>query len=394
MDTCICDISALKFWRTPPVVRLLVAGPADSPLLRRCVAEDELMSFRTGLYSSLPFCGCFADGPRWHRYCGQARTLREQFMVLAPSLDAPVDILAFDSSKRRTSKLLRPRLWSGEVPHGSIQELTDELTVSSPEFALQQFAARASWARTFMIVSELCGSFAIYEPPAPIKSFMQGLVDRQRLPSCGGWEPCLSNGQLTNLWTRAPLTTPEDILAFAQNCESLRGKAKLCKVAKLVKPNAASPLEVQAGMLLGLPRRLGGEGYSDFEYNTKVVLDKDARALAQRGHCYCDLFWEDAGLDIECQGAMVHNSWDSFVSDFDRATALGQMGIRVMLATSTSLFDTYRWDAFADAVAIALGKPRKPKTSKEIKAEYDLRQELETDWGKLLTLKDSRKKQS
>lgn len=394
MDTCICDISALKFWRTPPVVRLLVAAPEDTPALHRCIREDELIAFRTGLHSSLPFCAEFADGPRWHRYCGQARTLREQFMPLAPSLEAPVDLLTFSSADRRTSKLLRPRLWSGEVPPGSFQELTDDLTIVSPEFALQQIAARASWARTFMIASELCGSFAVYEAPAPVKSFMQKLIDREKLPKCGGWEPCLSNGQLTSLWKRSPLTTPEDILAFAQNCDSPRGKAKLCKVARLVKPNAASPLEVQTGMLLGLPRRLGGEGLSDFEYNARVDLSKDARALARRSYCYCDLFWEEEGLDVECQSAMVHNSWDSFVSDFDRATALGQMDVRVMLAISDSLFDTYRWEAFADAVAIALGKPRKPKTTKEIKAEYALRQELETNWGRLLTLKDRRKKQS
>lgn len=384
MDTCICDISALKLWRTPPVVRLLVAGPEGDPALERCVSEAELTAFRTDLYRILPFCDEFAHGAKWRRFCGQSETLRDQFMALAPSLDVPVDILARDKSQRRTSTVLRPRLWSGELPWGSTKELTDELSVVTPEFALQQIAARAPWTRTFMIASELCGSFAVYEPPAPIRSFMQSLIDRHALPTRGGWEPCLSNGRLTSIWKRDPLTTPEDIVAFAKNCESPRGKKKLCDVAALVKPNAASPLEVQAGMLLGLPRRLGGEGHADFEFNAKVALSKDARALAQRSHCYCDLFWEEGALDIECQSAMVHNSWDSFVSDFDRAAALGQMGVRVLLATSSSLFDPYRWDAFADAVAQALGRSRRPKTSKEYIAEGDLRRELMADWGQLL----------
>lgn len=386
MDTCICDISALKLWRTPPVVRLLVAGPEDNATLERCVPENELVAFRAGLYTSLPFCAAFATSAKWRRYRGQSQTLRDQFMALAPSLDTPIDILARDSSERRTSTLLKPRLWSGDVPAGSFTELTDELAVVSPEFALQQIAARASWTRSFMIASELCGSFSVYTPPAPIKSFMQSLIDRHRLPSCGGWEPCLSNGRLTNLWKREPLTTPEDIAAFAQNCESSRGRAKICSVAELIKPNAASPLEVQTGMLLGLPRKRGGEGHVDFEYNAKVDLSKSAKALAARSHCYCDLYWEASGLDIECQSAMVHDSWESFVSDFDRAAALGQMNIRVILATSSSLFSYSRWGAFADAVAEALGRTRRPKTERETKAEDALREELMGDWSRLLRI--------
>lgn len=384
MDTCICDISALKFWRTPPVVRLLVAGQEDSDALARHVSQEELLAFRTGLYTSLPFCAAFANGPAWRRHCGQTDILRNQFMALAPSLDLPVDLLARDKAERRTSSLLKPRLWSGELPAGSIIELTDELCAASPSFALQQVAAHAPWLRTYMIASELCGSFAVYSPPAPIRTFMQKLLSERRLPSCGGWEPFVADGRLTNLWKRAPLLSVDDIVAFAESCESTRGKAKILSVAKLLKPNAASPLEVQTGMLLGLPRRLGGEGHSDFEFNAKVDLSREARGLAQRSCCYCDLYWEKDGLDIECQSMMAHNSWGSFVSDFDRATALGQMGIKVMLATSESIFQ--RREAFLDAVAASLGKTRKPLTEAQSKAEAALSRELMLDWNRLLQI--------
>ncbi len=384
METCICDISALKFWRTPPVVRLLVAAPEDDSSLARCVGQDELLAFRTGLYSALPFCAAFSSGPAWRRYCGQASTLRDQSMAFAPSLDAPVDILARSKTERRTSTLLKPRLWSGELPPGSIVELTDDLRTAAPAFALQQVAARAPWLRTYMIASELCGSFAIYDPPAPIRAFMQKLLDERRLPSCGGWRPFVANGRLTNLWNRDPLLSVNDIVGFAESCESTRGKAKILSVAKLLKPNAASPLEVQTGMLLGLPRRLGGEGHADFEFNAKVDLSREAKALACRNYCYCDLFWEDSGLDIECQSMMAHNSWGSFVSDFDRATALGQMGIKVMLATSDSIFQ--RREAFLDAVATNLGKTRKPPTEAQSKAETALNRELMLDWSRLLRI--------
>ena len=382
MDTCICDTSALKFWRTPPVVRLLVAGQEDSGVFARRISQDELTTFRTGLYASLPFCAAFANGPVWRRYCGQAYVLRNQFMALAPSLDLPIDVLARDKTERRTSSLLKPRLWSGELPAESTVELTDELSAVAPAFALQQVAARASWLRTYMIASEFCGSFAVYSPPAPIRDFMQKLLDEQRLPKCGGWEPFVSNGRLTDLWRREPLLSVDDLVCFAEECESTRGKAKMLSIAKLLKPNAASPLEVQTGMLLGLPRRLGGEGHPGFKFNARVDLSREAKALARKDFCYCDLYWEENGLDIECQSMMAHNSWSSFVSDFDRATALGQMGIRVMFATSESIF--LRREPFLDAVAISLGKARKPMTEKQSEAKTALNRELMLDWSRLL----------
>lgn len=387
METCICDISALKFWRTPPVVRLLVAAPEDSSLLAHRVDLNELAKFRSNLYTALPFCKAFASGKAWRHYGEHARTLRDQFMALAPSLDTPIDVLYDDPSTRSSSGLIQPRTWSGELPSGSIVSLTDEITVASPQFALQQFAARAPWARTYMLASELCGSFTIYNPPAPIKTYLQKLVDQNALPICNGWEPCLSNGRLTDLWKREPLLTPDDLTAFAQGCESTRGKAKILSVAKLLKPNAASPLEVQTGMMLGLPRRRGGEGLSGFEYNTKVLLSKDAQALAQKSYCLCDLLWEEQGLDVECQSMLAHNSWDSLVSDFDRAAALGQMGVRVIFATNSSVFDASRRDAFITAVANSLGKRVKPKSAVELKAQAALEKELMVDWNRLLVLK-------
>ena len=52
------------------------------------------------------------------------------------------------------------------------------------------------------------------------------------------------------------------------------------RAARLCVPLAASPLEVQAGMLLGLPPELGGEGYAGFSHNHEVVLDVPARRIA------------------------------------------------------------------------------------------------------------------
>ena len=154
--------------------------------------------------------------------------------------------------------------------------------------------------------------------------------------------------------------------------------------AELVTPGAASPLEVQTALLLGLSRRRGGKGLGEFEHNAKVALSPNAQLLAQRNHCYCDLFWEDASLDVECQSKMVHDNEESLISDFDRAAALEQMGIRVLFASHDMLGSRDRFDAFAKLVAERLGRRLKPETEKEKRAATQLRAELLVDWAKLI----------
>lgn len=383
METRICDISALNYWRTPPIVRLLAAGQEDDWTLSQILSRDELAAFRAELYETLPFCRLFTTSPHWRNVGEQAKALRDIFLFLAPSFDGPVDLLACQRNDMRRSSLATPRLWSSEGI-GHFAPITDDVSVASPAFALQQIAARASRTRTLMIASELCGSFAIYDAPPPIRLMLQKLADRNRLPVRGGWEPCLNKGRITNLWTREPLLSPEELAVQAEKSKGARGATKLSETAVLVKPNAASPLEVQTGLLLGLSRRMGGEGFCGFEFNKKLNFTHEARIISQRSHCYCDLYWEEAGLDLECQSNMIHGNSRSYISDFDRATALSQMGIDVLFASSAVLGNPQRFDALAQTIGRKLGCERRPKTPKQIEANRRLRQELFIDWKNLL----------
>ena len=236
-----------------------------------------------------------------------------------------------------------------------------------------------------MIASELCGSFSVYKVPASIERRLQKLLTsnagRLRL---NGWSPCFEGAALSSLWNRAPLTDPQALKGFAEETTQRNGREKLRLAAELVTPGAASPLEVQTALLLGLPRRRGGKGLGGFEHNAKVTLSPNAQLLAQRNHCYCDLFWEDADLDVECQSKMIHDNEESLISDFDRAAALEQMGIRVLFASHDMLGSRDRFDAFAKLVAERLGRRLKPETEKERRATTQLRAELLVDWAKLI----------
>lgn len=381
MDTIICRTSAYQFWRTPPIVKLLAAGSEDNPLLPKLVAEAELTAFRSELAARLPLAQACAIPQRTQ---GQdLRSIREAWPLLAPGLEPPISLLASTKQQRHSCQITRYALWQGDLPIGSTREIAYDLSVTSPAFTLLQLASKSTPAKTALLASELCGSYAVYHAPQPVAAQLQRMIDRGNLPAIGGWCPCLSpDRRLTDLWSRPPLVTLDELEDIIVQSDSRNGKRTLSQAIKLIKPFAASPFETQAGALLGFPTSYGGEGFGDFTFNEKVDLTPEARLLAQRSCCYCDLYWAD-GLDVECQSASYHDNAQGFISDSDRTAALSLVGINVLPLTYAQLNDARRFDAFCEAVAMALGRPRKQKTEKQLLAARQLRNELFVDWWKL-----------
>lgn len=382
MDTIVCGATAYQYWRTPPIVLYLAAAPDDSPALRRFARHDEVLAFRSDMCARLPFLR-ECSGPSWRNVSRAATDIRKAQSLLAPSCEFPLDILAQDRGSRRSSSLLKTVFWNGELPVGATRQITDDLDVTSPAFTMVQLAAKLGLERTLPLASELCGSYAVYDPPTPIKAELQRIANRGRLGTFQGWRPCLdANGKVTELWSRDPLTTPQELLEMAHLSQGHRGSKTLQKVAELVTPLAASPFETQAGLLLGLPERFGGEGFAGLSHNEKIELHRDARLVGQRDCCYCDIYWPN-GLDIECQSALYHDNLDGFLSDADRTAALSLMGVNVLPLTYPQLKDRKRFDAFCDAVADSLGAGRRPKTARQTEAAKRLRAAIFTDWATL-----------
>ncbi len=389
MDAIICDISAFLYWRTPPVVRLLVSEPADSPLLRDLLTWREVCKLRGALAASSPlFAAAAGEGRSRARLGLRASAIADSAVELSVSLVPPVDLLVTDASRRSTSALVRPRLCSAMACDANVRTAAPNVGVTTPLFALQQIAARASLARTVMLASELCGSFSAYVAPEPVRAVLQRLIDEGRLPRISGWSPVLDqDGRLTELWSRPPLSTTRQIREYAQGSPVARGRARLMRAAELVVDGAASPFEVVTGMLLGFSRRLGGEGYGTFSHNRKVALTLDSRRLARRGFLVCDLFWAAGNghraLDVECQSRLAHASGDAALSDADRSAALDLMGVDVVNVTYGQLADPRRFEALSQLVAQKLGVPHREKTAGQRAAAERLRAEVFVDWATL-----------
>lgn len=394
METTVCGVTAFNYWRIPPIVHLLLTGTGDNPLLPDIISPDMLQAIRARAFDELPLCTLFLNpNTRTRRSGTTSQDLHWVIPSFAANHTAPIDILVHVRRQYHTSSLLRPHLWTGDIPLGGHMHLTDDIWMATPELILQQFAANASLAQLVMMGDELCGSFAVYSPPPLIRECLQRIHERRGIPKIAGWEPLVDGkGNLTNLWSRPPLATPQTILRFAEMSDARRGRLRLQQAAALMREGAASPFEVRAGILLGFPRRLGGEGFEDFTFNHKVTLSREGRLLAQRQFCMCDLFWEEGNLDLECQSAVVHQEERSFLSDSDRCAALSYMGINVLPITYAQLRDAQRFAALTKTIARFLGTHPRKKTSTQAQRAEELRREVMGSWSHIHQLGDKRKK--
>lgn len=384
MEAIVCDISAFHYWRVPPIVRLLAAGPIDDPLLQSLISDKDLVGFRRAC-SSLPLAREFcSEGARWRNAGTGSRAIREVSDVLAVGMEAPVDVLVTRHEQSRRATLVRPRFWRSGVPESCVTRISDGVGVVGPAQALLQIASRASPVQTVLLATELCGTFSVYDAPECVREVLQTLIEGQRLPRLDGWWPCLDEkGQLTNLWTRRPLVSKQGLIRAGESASGRRGRTRLLRAAELAVPGAASPFEAQAGVILGFSRRLGGEGHAGFVHNRRIVLSREARALARRASCYCDLYW-DEGLDLECQSKLSHATGEGYLPDADRAAALELMGVTVLPATYAQLTTEERVEALSKLVAEKRRIAWRPKTEREREAGRRLRGEVLRSWDTLL----------
>lgn len=386
MEATICDISAFDYWRIPPVVQILIAGEEDDSTLQKMATDIDVPALRSSIVEQLPLCQAFfKKSPHTRSVSELTRTLAQVVPLLAANHEGPIDILLTKQSQRHSSIFLKPHLWQKQLPEGGIMSLFGDIGITSPAFTLLELAARANDIQTLMMASEICGSFAVYNPPSLIREALEKLLPtkqnpKRHIPIIGGWRPFVdSKGHLSSLWQRPPLVHPCDLALLAERSESRRGAARLKLTSELVKGSAASPFEVQTALLLGLPRRCGGQGLDGFVCNKRIDLTHRATLLAEKRHCYCDLFWEE-GLDLECQSTLVHQNAESYLADSERALALESMGIKVLPITFDQISSRERFDAVSQLIAATLGLNLPKKTPRQQSQELELRRQVLIDW--------------
>lgn len=239
-----------------------------------------------------------------------------------------------------------------------------------------------------LVLAEVCGLFAVCALPAALEAELSRAIDSGAISTTFGWVRCPSeDGTASILWRRDALVLGGDLDRFCSDVCGMRYGNRFIAVSQLVPLGAASPFEVEAYLLLALPRSLGGEGFCGIELNVEVMLSTSARAIVGKSRVYIDLLLSSPDgrrqVAIECQGKASHGRTGDGLRDADRMTALQAMGYDVLLLTHRQISDEGRFHAIVKAVCRLLDIEYRDKSLEEQGAEALLRSELFVDWPKL-----------
>lgn len=260
--------------------------------------------------------------------------------------------------------------------------------VTSPLLTTFIMSRHLTDLQLLLVLAEMCGLFAVCALPAALEAELSRAIDSGAISTTFGWVRCPSeDGIASNLWRRDALVLGGDLDRFCSDVCGMRCGNRFMAVSQLVPLGAASPFEVEAYLLLGLPRALGGEGFCGIELNVEVMLNTSARAIVEKSRVYIDLLLSSPDgrrqVAIECQGKASHGRAGDGLRDADRMTALQAMGYDVLLLTHRQISDEDRFRAIVKAICRMLDAEYRDKSSDEQRAETLLRSELFVDWTKL-----------
>lgn len=260
--------------------------------------------------------------------------------------------------------------------------------VTSPLLTAFIMSRHLTDLQLLLVLAEMCGLFAVCALPAALEVELSRAIDSGTISTTLGWVRCPSEGgAASNLWRRDALVLDGDLDRFCSDVCGMRYGNRFMAVSQLVPLGAASPFEVEAYLLLGLPRALGGEGFCGIELNVKVMLSTSARAIVGKTRVYIDLLLSSPDgrrqVAIECQGKASHGRAGDGLRDADRMTALQAMDYDVLLLTHGQISDEDRFRAIVKAVCRMLDVEYRDKSLDEQRAEALLRSELFVDWTKL-----------
>lgn len=283
---------------------------------------------------------------------------------------------------------MRQRLFLGELPRESVLETEHGFLVTSPLLTAFIMSRHLTDLQLLLVLAEMCGLFAVCALPAALEAELTRVIDSGTISTTLGWSRCPSgNGNASNLWRRDALVLGGDLDRFCSDVCGMRYGNRFMAVSHLVPLGAASPFEVEAYLLFGLSRSLGGEGFCGIELNVEVALSTSARSIVGKSRVYIDLLLSSPDgrrqVAIECQGKASHGRAGDGLRDADRMTALQAMGYDVLLLTHRQISDEGRFRAIVKAVCRMLDVEYRDKSSDEQRAEALLRSELFVDWSKL-----------
>lgn len=242
-----------------------------------------------------------------------------------PLTTSPVNLLVPRALRRKKIPGANLHSLDVEPPRKSILEITDNLSIVSPELCFLQMASLLELEELVLLGCELCGCYALQSSP--------------------------DGGMITS----PPLTSKNRLEAFIAKAKGSRGVETARKAASFVIDSSASPMETAVYALLCLPQNLGGYGLPVPAANKTIRLARATTRTFGSSFYVGDLVWPERKVIMEYDGVDNHAGYEQIARDARRRDALTAEGFSVFVVTKKQLYSDSEFFGISRAAAKKLG---------------------------------------
>lgn len=261
----------------------------------------------------------------------------------------PMHLLVANRSVHAKRPGIRTHQCSIDLPEGSLLEVATDCYVCSPALTLVQLAATAERADILKIAYEFMGLYTL---------------------------PAEQDGEASR--AAQALTIPS-LKQYLRRLPKTKGSGIVRDLLPHLAERSRSPLETATTLLLTTPGAHGGFGLKMPSLNYKVELDSEVAEAFGRQTIECDLYFEDARVDIECN-SRYHNNEHQRQLDDERASALASMDILVLPVSISQLTDLNKLERIAKTIAARSGARYRPRAKKRLLRQATLQAALLEDF--------------
>ena len=216
----------------------------------------------------------------------------------------PIEVMVRDHACSVRSEKVVSRIRNHRFPKASFYEISDGISVISPELLFVEMASRLGLIELLLLGYELAGSYEL--DPGSIDGFLKAV-------------PLLSHRALDKVM---------------RGLKGYNGLRRARAAARYVLEHSASPMETLVALTLSLPRRLGGLGVPKPSLNHRIEIMPGSCPGYDKSAIVFDLFWESCALGLEYDSDAHHASIAKLHSDSKRRNAARSLGFDVLSMTS------------------------------------------------------------
>ena len=264
----------------------------------------------------------------------QLNGLSDHAERLLSRIPQPYHVLVSSEDERSTTDLLKPHVWTTPLPRGTFVDLGGEVYLSSGPFLFLQLASELNLARTVQVGLELCGIYTQF--------VHDGKVHKSTDPL---------DTVHTSMTGVVPATSIARSRRFLEGCAGQKGHRRAEQAAQFVLDDSGSPMESAAYMFGCMPKRYGGHGIAQPEFNPALTVVTKDGARTRRP----DLYWRAQGVDVEYNSDLIHMAKEQYYKDARRQVELTASNVRVLPLTRNDVMYADNFDRFAFGLAKVLG---------------------------------------